>query len=313
MNEYDILFIGTALIDSIIKGFNPEPISASGFKAESGSLNVGGESVNGSIAAAKLGMKTAILCHLGKDAAGAIIEKELANNGVNVEFIVKSNEYSTPITTMFVAEDGTRKSITNKTHRYNFHPEQYIDIFSNTKALVLGSLFRAPFDDSEVLRNVVKKAHEKGMIIFADTKLPNYRKLSLEDIADSLAMIDYITPNEDEGRYYSGENNPEKMAEVFINTGVKNVIVKLGNKGCLFKNKEELIALPAYNIDAVDATGAGDNFLAGFASEIIRGNDNKTALKYANACGAICTTAVGANTALRNRQQVWDFMNMYRK
>ena len=69
MNTYDIVFIGTALVDSIIKGFDPNPISVTGYRAESGSLNVGGESVNGAIAAAKLGMKTAILCPLGNDAA----------------------------------------------------------------------------------------------------------------------------------------------------------------------------------------------------------------------------------------------------
>ena len=66
MNQnYDIICIGMALVDSIIRGFDPEPVSASGYRAESGSLNVGGEAVNEAMAAAKLGMKTGILCSLG--------------------------------------------------------------------------------------------------------------------------------------------------------------------------------------------------------------------------------------------------------
>ena len=100
------------------------------------------------------------------------------------------------------------------------------------------------------------------------------------------------------------ETDPEKMADVFLNSGVKHVIIKLGRDGCLLKNEKESIRLPGYTIDAVDATGAGDNFLAGLISEILQGRTQAEALRFANACGAICTTAVGAGSALRNREQV---------
>ncbi|MBR4540697.1 MAG: carbohydrate kinase family protein, partial [Lachnospiraceae bacterium] len=122
MNKLDILCIGTALIDSIIKGFDPNPISASGFIADSGSLNVGGEAVNEAVTAAKLGAKTGILCSLGQDAAGDMIISSLKLNGVNTDHVIRSAENPTPVTTMFVNADGTRKSITNSSHKYNFHP-----------------------------------------------------------------------------------------------------------------------------------------------------------------------------------------------
>ena len=308
MSKYDILFIGTAIVDSIIRGFDPDPVSATGYRADSGSLHIGGEAVNGAIAAAKLDMKTAVLCPLGEDAAGDMIETALAAYGVDTGLIVKSGGHPTPVTTMFVAQDGTRRSITNKAHGYNFHPEQYIDALGEAKAVVLGSLFRAPFDDPGVIRKVVEAAHARGVTVFADTKLPNFAKLKLEDIADSLPMIDFLTPNEDEARYYSGEDDPEKMADVFLDAGVRSVIIKLGGRGCLYKSREETICLPAYDIAAVDASGAGDNFLAGFASETVRGSSVRDALTFANACGAICTTAVGACTALQSRQQVLELM-----
>ena len=308
MSKYDIVFIGTAIVDAILKGFDPQPISATGYRADSCSLHAGGEAVNGAIAAAKLGMKTAILCALGKDAAGNMIGAELAANGVDTSLIVRSADHPTPVTTMFVAEDGSRRSITNKAHRYNFHPERHLEALSDAGAVVLGSLFRAPFDDPDVVRTIAAAAHEKGVPVFADTKLPNFTKLRLEDLADSLPLIDCITPNEDEARYYSGEDDPEKMADVFLDAGVGSVIVKLGGKGCLFKNREEKLYLPACSIDAVDASGAGDNFLAGYVSEILRGSSVDRALIFANACGAICTTAVGACTALRDREQVLEFI-----
>ena len=98
------------------------------------------------------------------------------------------------------------------------------------------------------------------------------------------------------------------MADVFLNYGVKNVIIKMGSRGCLLKSAEGTCVLPGFRIQAADATGAGDNFAAGFVSEILRGKTKEEALRFANACGAICATAVGAATALKSRQQVLDWI-----
>jgi len=304
MSRPDIVFIGTAILDTVIKGFDPEPVSVAGYRAESGSINAGGEGVNGSIAASKLGMSCALLCFLGNDQASELIETELVRHGVDTGRIVRTSENPTPVTTIFVAEDGNRRSITNRAHSYNFHPERYPERFNDAGAVVIGSLFRAPFNDPDVIRAVVTEAHSKGIPVFADTKIPNFRRLTLDEISDSLQMIDYITPNEDEARFFTGESDPERMADVFLEKGVKNVIIKLGGRGCLLKNSSESVMLPAHSIDVVDATGAGDNFMAGFVSELLRGSDVKDALAFANACGAICTTAVGTGTALRGREQV---------
>lgn len=301
---FDLICIGMALVDSIIRGFDPEPISASGFRAASGSLNVGGEAVNEAMAAAKLGLKTAILCSLGADDAGDMVTGALTRCGVDTGRILRSEAHPTPVTTMFVNADGTRKSITNGSHRYNFHPERDPARFTDAGAIMLGSLFRAPFDDPEIIASVLGAAKNAGQLVFADTKLPNFRVLTLEDLRDSLPLVDYITPNEDEARYYSGKDTPEEMADVFLGYGVKNVVIKLGSKGCYFKNADAALRLPACAVHAVDATGAGDNFAAGLASEILRGASAAGALRFANACGAICASAVGAGTGLKNREQV---------
>ena len=304
----DMLCIGVALVDSIIRGFDPEPVSASGYRAASGSLNVGGEAVNHAVAAARLGMKAGILCSLGEDSAGELVLAYLNQAGVNTDLVIRSGEHPTPVTTMFVREDGTRKSITNLAHRYNFHPEQYTAFFSDTRAVVLGSLFRAPFDDPGIIVGVLRAAREAGVTVFADTKLPNFNVLSLDDLKEALPLIDYITPNEDEARYYTGREEPAEMADVFLGFGVRNVIIKLGADGCYFRNAEEEFRLPPLPVHAVDSTGAGDCFIAGFASEMLRGSGHEEALRFANACGAVCTTAVGAGTALKSREQVLRWM-----
>lgn len=309
----ELLTIGTALVDSIIKGFDPKPVSASGYRAESGTLSVGGEAVNGAIAAAKLGVRTAILCSLGNDSAGTLVTAALEANGVDTGRIVRSDEHPTPVTTMFVRDDGSRQSVTNTAHRYHFHPERFLGDLTGVRAGVLGSLFRAPFDDPEVISAVLKAVKSQGILIAADTKLPNFRFLSLADLKEVLPLIDYITPNEDEARYYTSKSDPQEMAEVFLSSGVKNVIIKLSAKGCYFQNAERSLRLPPFRVEAVDATGAGDTFLAGFLASLLNGASVQEALLFANACGAICTTKVGAAAALRDRAQVLHFLESHRE
>ena len=118
----DLFCIGMALVDSIIRGFDLAPLSATGYRAVSGDLCVGGEAVNVSVAASRLGLRAAILCSLGRDGAGDLVAQTLRENGVDTVGILRSADHPTPVTTMFVNEDGTRRSITNEAHRYNFHP-----------------------------------------------------------------------------------------------------------------------------------------------------------------------------------------------
>ena len=312
MNQnVDLVCIGMALVDSIIRGFDPEPVSASGYRAESGSIHVGGEAVNEAIAAARLGVRTGILCSLGEDEAGDLITGALQRCGVDTGRILRSAEHATPVTTMFVREDGTRRSITNGAHRYNFRPDLHTELFRDAKALILGSLFRAPFDDPAIIHAVLQAAKVAGQTVFADTKLPNFRALSLDDLRDSLPLLDGIFPNEDEARHYTGETEPEAMADGFLRYGVGSVVVKLGGAGCLYKDARETIRLSACDIDAVDATGAGDCFLAGFTSARLRGAGPAEALRFANACGALCAAAVGASAGLRSREQVLAFMETH--
>ena len=302
--KYDIVCIGVALVDSIVRGFDPNPISKAGYFAESGSLSVGGEALNESITASKLGLKSAIVTGLGYDAAAELVTGELLSNGVDISYCVRSEEIHTPVSTLLVNRDGTRKSIMNGSHRYNFHPEEHTQALNETTAVAIGSLFRPPFNDPEIIFKVLSKAKELGLTVYADTKLPNYNTLSLEDVRESMQHIDYIFPNEDEASFYTGETDPDKQADVFLKYGVRTAIIKLGSKGCLLKNANERIFLPAVKIDPVDAVGAGDNFMAGFITAKHDGKTDREALEFANVCGAICTEYIGATTGIKSKEQV---------
>lgn len=310
-NQFDVICMGMALVDSIIKGFDPEPISASGYRAQSGTLSVGGEAVNEVVSCSRLGLKTGIACSFGDDAAAGLILSLLRNENVDTSCSLSDPSMQTPVSTLIVKEDGTRKSITNLAHRDVGFPMLKLPMFTGAKAWILGSLFRAPFDDAERILNVVSAGSSAGVKIYADTKLPNFKKLSLADLKESLPLIDFITPNEDEAKYLTGKKTPSEMADVFLSYGVKNVVIKLGAKGCFYKNSEKTIELPACPVEAVDATGAGDAFVAGLVTAILRGSDIEKALRFANTCGAVCCTKVGATSALRDLSQVRELVSRY--
>ena len=314
----DLICAGTALIDSVIKGFDPEPVSARGFHADSISLAVGGEAVNQSVTASKLGLRAGIVCHLADDGAASLLKTALAEAGVDTNFAVKS-ESATPVTTMFVADDGSRKSITTNAHRINHHPERDLTFLSRTKALAIGSLFRAPFNERGVIEPILREAKKQGVTVFADTKIPNGPTVLPADIADLMPLIDYIFPNEDEAAFLSGESDPDAMADYFLGLGIPHVIIKLGEKGCLYCDKKGGFRLrtPAFPVKAVDATGAGDNFIAAFITALLTGGADGAAdtvegmtdiLRFATACAAVSTTKVGATTAVVDRAQVERFL-----
>ena len=308
ISKKSITVIGTAIVDCMVKGFDPVPVSASGYRAGSAGLFPGGEALNQSIILKRLGMEPHIVCGLGQDSASRLLTDSLAKEGVDLRYAVRNESFETPVSVIFVDEKGERQSITNKAHAVNFRPDRNREWVEACGGLSIASLFRAPFSDPKVVLSVVKAAKETGAPVYADTKLPNFYKLTLSDLSESLPFVDYIFPNEKEAQYYSGvtfetERDVEKAADVFLSCGIGNVIIKLGEKGCFFKNRNEKYRIPAIKVETVDATGAGDSFAAGFITAMAEGKGNEEALCFASCLGAICATKTGAVSALADRNQ----------
>lgn len=307
-SKADLVCIGAAILDVIMKGFQSEMINTTGYFADSIELCPGGEALNQSIAAAHLGMDVRIVCGMAHDAASDILMKALNESPVNTDHIVYTEGFKPPVALMVVGENADRRSVSTLAHRVNFRPDKDMSFMDGAKAISLDSLFRVPFNDPEIIYKVVSEAKRRGIAVYADTKLPNYNKMTLADIKDSLEMIDCIFPNEKEAEYYSRKTEPEAMADEFLKHGAKGVVVKLGENGCLFKNDKEVYRIAGHKVDAVDATGAGDNLIAGFITIKNEGGSNYDATVFANACGALSTTIKGGVNGVRNRRQVEDFL-----
>jgi len=90
--------------------------------------------------------------------------------------------------------------------------------------------------------------------------------------------------------------------------GVKTVGLKLGEKGCYIQTADEELTVGAYKVQAVDGTGSGDAWDAGFIVGLLRGWDLERTARFANAVGALCVTSLGTTTGVRSREETEEFI-----
>lgn len=299
----EVVCIGQAVIDCITRGKEEKPHKKNVYRAEKITLNTGGDALNESVILAKLGHKVKLVCGVGDDTAGNLIIYQMKQYGIDVSDVWQRASLTTPIANLMVNKDGSRVSINSEaTMLMGYIPSE--TVVKGAKIVSLASLFRAPLDDIGTVLRLAKAAKAEGAILCADTKMPTYRQITLAEMKDILPLIDYIFPNENEGAYYTGEQDYMAMAEHFQKFGVKNVIIKTGEKGCTVCGEKERFTLPAYKVEAVDSTGGGDNFAAGFISGLLCGKTLKECCEYGTACAAIAVQSMGATSGIKNHETV---------
>jgi ribokinase len=129
-----------------------------------------------------------------------------------------------------------------------------------------------------------------------------------------IALPDFLLPNETELSLLTNQRvddlaSAEKAAKTLLERGAQNVIVTLGANGALIVNKELTKHIPAFNVDVIDTTAAGDAFIGGFASALLQNKPLEEAVRYGCACGALATTKFGAQPSLPTREEVERFIS----
>lgn len=289
----DVICLGQAVVDCITIGKEDAPAGTLAMRAASIRLSTGGDAVNESFVLAGKGYRTELVCGIGKDPAGTILLSQAEKYGVGTGRVSVIDGMDTPVANLMVAVDGSRVSVNSRaTMLPGYIPDE--SVVKGAEIVSFASLFRAPLDRKEVICRLIRSAHEDGAVICADTKLPTFRKLRLEDLKEVLPLIDYIFPNEKEAAYYTGETDYAKMAAVFHSYGIRHVLIKTGADGCFASSGRETFSLPARKVDVVDTTGAGDNYVAGFISGILQGMDLYSCCETALDQAAKCVQHSGA-------------------
>ena len=121
--------------------------------------------------------------------------------------------------------------------------------------------------------------------------------------------MDLLLVNEAECRLLTAVSDLSNAVELLIEKGPKIVVVKRGSHGCYVATPEERFSVKAFDIHALDTTGAGDAFDAAFIAMVLEEKPLEEAARFSNAVGALVSTKFGAREGLPSREQVMDFLS----
>ena len=263
----------------------------------------------------RLGFKTGIIACIGDDAAGQFILRSCRQDNIDVEGIKIDPNIDTSMNIGLVTADGERTFITNRNGSLWKENIEHVDFekMKQAKILSLASIFNCPLLDGKTLVEIFKVAKAEGMTITADMIMPRLGE-TLDDIREALSYVDYFFPNFDEACLMTGETEEEKVADVLFGCGVKNVVMKIGKRGCYIRNAEGSMIVPACKgVTAIDTIGAGDNFASGFIAGLLQGKDLYECGIYANCTAAISVQHPGATSGVQNKDMVEEMLAKYRE
>jgi sugar/nucleoside kinase (ribokinase family) len=127
-------------------------------------------------------------------------------------------------------------------------------------------------------------------------------------LAPCLPHTDFLFGNQDELSHVTGLRDPVQIASALRSRGVGTVAVKMGEAGAYVDSPAWRQRVPAYVVEVVDTTGAGDAYCGGFLTGILAGWTMDRVASFANAVGAMCVTAVGGTTGVGTRDETLRFM-----
>jgi ribokinase len=266
----------------------------------------GGKGANQAVALGKLGADVNMVGKVGDDVYGSKYLEVLKQSNVNSEGVSIQKDISTGIAVIQVTANSENNIVVvagaNGEVDCQFIEKQWSLL---REAEIFLFQLEIPID---TVVGTMQKLKENGKIVILDpapaVKLPD----------EIYGYIDYITPNETEIKEITGRNitSDEELKEAageLIGKGVKTVIVKMGKQGARIFCGTESKHVEGFKVKAVDTTAAGDSFNAGFAFALAQNKEVEECVRFANAVGAISTTALGAQAAMPDHSAVINFIN----
>ncbi len=259
----------------------------------------GGKGANQAVAAAHLGARVAIIGRVGADDRGHELVSGLRRNAVDVTHVVYDK--GAPTGAAIIAVDSKGEKQISVAPGANFClTQQQIEGARSAISSARVLLMQLEVPMAAVLC-AARLAAVAGTKVILDPGPPG-------EIPDDLfPLLEAIRPNRDEveqllGRKIRSRAQVRAAAKEFLRRGVK--FVALEAEGDLVISAEREISVPRFQVDTVDATGAGDAFAAGLAVGVAEGRDLEEIGRLASATAALSTTKIGAQEALPTRQQV---------
>lgn len=300
---WDVMCVGIGCLDVLVRGADvTTPFQGEAKNCEQVALAVGGDAVNQAVALRHLGVNAGLMTGLGTDEAGALILEQLKHKGVPTENIVRSPGNSR-VNIILIQNDGQRYFVHEAVPAAGslFTPPPPAP--GAARIISIGSLLAPPFLTPEDIDRFTAAAAESGALLCADV-MCNGRLYPLEELKAGLSRLDYFFPNYEEASLLTGQRDLESITGALLDCGVKHVVVKTGRDGCFARSRREQFSVPAVPARALDTTGAGDNFAAGFLCALLEGKSLFDCCRFAAATAALSISQMGASSRVISREQV---------
>ena len=308
--KYDAICIGQVVQDIMVTDIPEDALNRESDTVLAGQvlLASGGDAVNEACMMARLGNRSALLTRLDKRNVGEMICGDLVKEGVDTSLLIRPDDCKNFSTVVVVKKDGTHTFLEGPGENFMLKMSDIdLSVFEETRAVTAGSIYGLGELDTGGLAVIFKKARAEGAITLADMNFDT-EGLGPHAIDSVYPHTDYLMPSYEEAVYVTGEKEPDKIADVFLAAGVKNVVLKMGGEGCFFKNAGKRFFTDPYEIDPVDTTGCGDNFVAAFLHCLLKGMAPEECAEFACAAGALNSQGIGAHHYIQSEEQIRQFM-----
>lgn len=311
--KLDVICLGAAVVDIPLRPVSRDIFDIESYPVDRIAMTVGGDAMNEATIISRLGFKTGIIACIGDDAAGQFILRSCKKDNIDIEGLRIDPDIDTSINIGLVTDDGERTFVTNRNGSLWKENISHVDFekMKQAKILSLASIFNCPLIDGKALVEIFKVAKANDMLITADMIKPRLGE-TLDDIREALSYVDYFFPNYDEACLMTGETDETKIVDILYGRGVKNVIMKIGKRGCFIRNEQGAMIIPTCkDIVAIDTIGAGDNFASGFIAGLLEGRDIRECGIYANCTASVSVQYSGATAGVKNRAMVDELFEKY--
>lgn len=300
-----VLVVGSANVDFTVAASRLPRV---GETVSGGTLlvNHGGKGANQAVAARRLGADVRFVACLGDDGSGRDIGAALRGEGIGVDGLMVTREAATGTALIVVDPEGRNQIAVAPGANWRLsadHVRSRADDFA--WAQVVLCQLETPLETLEVALDL---ARQNGLVTVL-----NPAPVREGIAADVWRRVDYLTPNEGEAERLSGvpvqdAGSAGAAGRALRDRGVGTVVVTLGAQGSVACTARGEQRVPAYAVDAVDTTAAGDAFNGALGAALAGGTALEAALRFASAVAALACTRRGAQPSLPTRAEVDRFL-----
>ncbi len=304
--------VGILVADVMASPVSEIPAKGMLSQVSSVTMHNGGNAMTASVNLHKMGVDAKIIGKVGNDIYGDFLRKCLDREGVDTRGLAVDDRVQTSVSVVLNDPSGERTFLhcvgTNAVFSID---DVDFDIINLCDLVFVTGTFLLNTFDGEQTAEFLKKCKEMGKTTFLDVcwdaKGEWAKKMDM-----CYPYLDYFMPSIDEAvQLAGGEENPERIADIFMAKGVKNVVIKLGKKGSYLRREGqksgEYFGLVGKH-KPVDTTGAGDSFCSGFLAAFARGEDLEMCMNVASAVGGLCTKAKGATAGTKSYEETLKFL-----